>query len=94
LIARLSDSGRAAREDDFLRVGTDEIGHLLARLLDRFFRLPAERMVAAGGVAEVLREVRHHRFEHARIDRRRSVIVHVDRKFDRHRLLFRIGLLA
>ena len=48
--------GRAAREDDLLRVRADEIGNLLARLLDRLFGLPAERMVAAGGVAEVLRE--------------------------------------
>ena len=46
--------GRAAREDDLLRVRADQIGDLLARLVDRFFRLPAERMVAAGRVAEVL----------------------------------------
>ena len=46
--------GRAAREDDFLRVRADQIGDLLARLLDRLLGLPAERMVAAGRVAEVL----------------------------------------
>src|SRR6185436_4156027 len=76
--------GRAAREDDLLRVRADEIRNLLARLLDRLFRFPAERMVAAGGVAEVLREVRQHRLDDARVHRRRRVIVHVDRKFYRH----------
>ena len=79
--------GRAAREDDFLRVRADEIGDLLARLLDRLFGFPAERMVAAGGVAEVLGEIRQHRLDDARIDRRRRVIVHVDRKLDCHRFL-------
>ena len=76
--------GRAAREDDFLRVGADQIGDLLAGFFDRFLRLPPERMVAAGGIAEVLGEVGHHRLEHARIDRRGRVIVHVDRKLDCH----------
>ena len=47
--------GGAAREDDFLRVGADQIGDLLARVLHRFFGFPAERVVAARGVAEVLR---------------------------------------
>ena len=36
------------------------------------------------GVAEVLGEVRQHRLEHPRIDGRRGVIVHVDRKLHRH----------
>ena len=87
--------GRAAGEDDLLRVRADQIGDLLARLLDRLFGFPAERMVAAGGVAEVLGEVRQHRLDDARIDRRRRVIVHVDRKLDGHCCLSRsAGLTA
>jgi hypothetical protein len=45
-------------------------------------------MVAAGRVAEMFGEVRHHRLDDARIDRRGRVIVHVNRKLDRHRFLF------
>ncbi len=79
--------GRAAREDDFLRVGADQIGDLLARFVDGLFRFPAERMIAARRVAEMLGEIRHHRFDHARIDGRCRVVVHVDWKFDWHRFI-------
>ena len=79
--------GRAAREDDFLRVGANQVGDLFAGLLDRLFGLPSKRMVAARRIAEVLGEVRQHRLDHARIDRRRRVIVHVDRKLDSHCLI-------
>ena len=61
-----------------LAVAADELGDLLAGLLDGGFRLPAERVVAAGGVAELAGEVRHHRFEDAGIERRGGVVVHVD----------------
>ena len=54
LIARLSDSVAPLVKTISFGVGADQIGDLLARLVDRFFRFPAERMVAAGGVAEVL----------------------------------------
>ena len=73
--------GRAAGEHDLLGGCADQARDLLARLLDRFFRFPAEAVIAAGGVAERLREIRHHRLEHARIHRRGRVIVHVDRQF-------------
>ena len=76
--------GGAAREDNFLGVGANQLGDLLTGFLDRFFRLPSERMVTAGGVAEMLGEVRDHRFEYARIDWRGRVIVHVDGKLDGH----------
>ena len=75
---------RAAREDDLLRVRADQIGDLLARLIHGLFGRPAERMIAAGGVAEFRREVRQHCLEDARVDRRRRVVVHVNRKLDRH----------
>ena len=74
--------GRAAREDDFLGVGANQIADLFTGVLDRFFRFPSKRMITAGGVAKVIGEVRQHRLDHARIDRRRGVIVHVDRKLD------------
>ena len=47
-------------------------------VVDRLLGLPAEGVVAAGGVAERLGEVRQHRLDHPRIDRRRGVVVHVD----------------
>ena len=55
------------------------------RFLDGLFRFPAERVVAAGGVAVLLGEVRQHRLDHARIGPRRRVVVHVDRHLHRHR---------
>ena len=67
LIARLSDSVAPLVKTISFGVGADQVGDLLARLLDRLLGLPAERMVAAGGVAEVLREVRQHRLDDARI---------------------------
>ena len=58
--------GGAGGEDDLLGGGADELGDLLAGDLDRLLRLPAELVVAAGGVAELAGEVRHHRLQHAR----------------------------
>ncbi len=69
---------RATRENNFLRGRADQARHLLARLLRRFFRLPAEAVIAARRVAEDVRQVRPHRLEHARVDRRGGVIVHVN----------------
>ena len=73
--------GGAAREDDLLRARADEVGNLLAALLDRLLSLPAERVVAAGGIAEARAEIGQHRFQDARVHRRRGVVVHVDRQF-------------
>ena len=47
--------GRAAGEDDLLRLGADQARDLLARVVDGLLGLPAERVVAAGGVAELAR---------------------------------------
>ncbi len=46
--------GGAAGEDDLLRRGVDQAGDLRARVFHRFFGRPAEGVVAAGGVAELL----------------------------------------
>ena len=37
--------------------------------------------LAIKGVAELSREIRHHRFEHPRVNGRRGVVVHVNRQF-------------
>ena len=73
--------GGAAGEDDLFGGRADQVGDLLAGLLHRFFGLPAEAVIAAGGVAEDVGEVRPHRLEHARVHRRGGVIVHVNRQF-------------
>ena len=66
-------------------------------LIHRLLGLPAERMIAAGGVAELFGEIRQHFLEHARIHRRGGVVVHVNRQgqpvgagaaFDEHLLRF------
>ena len=55
--------GGAAGEDDFFRRGVDQRSDLLTRGFHRFFAGPAEGVVAAGGVAKFLGEVRQHRFD-------------------------------
>ncbi len=72
--------GGAGGEDDLLGGGADQFGDLLAGFLDGLFGFPAEGVVAAGGVAEDAGEVRHHGLEHARVERRGRVVVHVDRQ--------------
>ena len=82
LMARLLRLGGAGGEDDLLGGGADELGDLLAGLLDGLLGLPAEGVVAAGGVAELGAEVGHHGFEDARVHRRGGVVVHVDGQVD------------
>jgi hypothetical protein len=60
--------GRAGRPDDLARVGTDQLSHLLARLLDRLFRFPAPGVAARCRVAEVLAQPGNHRVDHALVD--------------------------
>ena len=79
--------GRAGGEDDLLLASADQAGDLLARLFDRFLRFPAEGVAAAGGIAEVGGEVGHHRLEHARVERRGGVVVHVDGELQHARSL-------
>ena len=54
------------------------------RVFHRFLGRPAERVVAAGGVAELLVKVRQHRFDHALVHRSGGVVIHVNRQFNRH----------
>ena len=46
------------------------------------FRRPSEGVIAAGRVAELLREVGQHLFQHPRIHRGGGVVVHVDGQLD------------
>ena len=48
------------------------------RTVDRSGGTPPERMGDAGGVAEVLPQVREHGVQHARIERRGRVVIEVD----------------
>ncbi len=76
--------GCAASEDDFFRRGVDERSNLLARSFHGLFAGPAEGMIAAGGIAEFLGEVRQHRFDHAGVNRGSRMIVHVNWQFNGH----------
>ena len=60
---------RAAGEDDFFGISLDQLRDLLAGVFNRFFCRPAEGMVAAGGVAELLDEVGQHGLQHPGIHR-------------------------
>jgi hypothetical protein len=77
--------GGARGEDDLLAVAADQRRDLAAGRLDRGLGGPAEDVVAAGGVAEVLGEVRDHGLEHPRIDRRGRVVVEEDGQLHRRR---------
>ena len=74
--------GGSGGEDDLLGGSTDELGDLLAGLLDALLGFPAEGVVAAGGVAEDAGEVGHHGLKHARVERGGGVVVHVDGQVD------------
>jgi len=69
-------------EDDLLGGGADELGDLLARDFDGLLGFPAEGVVAAGRVAKLVGEIRHHRFQNPRVKRAGGVIIHVDRQGD------------
>ena len=74
--------GRAAGENNFPRgCRMDQRGHLLARPVDRRFTVPAEDMITARSIAELLGEERQHRFHHPGIDLGGGMIVHVNRQF-------------
>src|SRR5206468_7032067 len=72
-----------AREEELLGIAVDELGDLLAGVLDRFFGFPPELMVAAGGVTEFLDEVGEHRLKDSGVHRGCGVIVHENRELHR-----------
>ncbi len=52
--------GSATREDDFLGIRMDQLGDLFAGGFHTLLSLPSERVVAAGGVPELLYEIGQH----------------------------------
>ena len=76
---------RAAGEDNFARLRTDGRGDRFPRRIDRLACFPTVAMARAAGVAVLLAEIRQHRLQHARIDPRGGVVVHVNRQVASHR---------
>src|SRR5206468_3620911 len=67
----------AAGKHDLSRAGVYKLRHLLTRLLHRSARLLA-LLVDRGRVAELLEEIRSHRFKHVGQERAGRVVVEVD----------------
>ena len=70
--------GGPRREENFRIAGPEGLGDVLARLLDCGRCVAAEYVRAVRRVAVVLREVRQHCIEHARVGRRRGVVIEID----------------
>ena len=58
---------RATGENNFLGVGANERGGLLARFLNGLLRFPTKCVIATAGISVGLCKVRKHDFHHARI---------------------------
>ena len=59
--------GRATRDDDLSCVRTDQRRDLFPGVLDGFFRFPAEFVIPACRIPELVGEERHHRVQHSRV---------------------------
>ncbi len=77
-IARLSASVPERGEDDLVRGSREERREPLARVLESALGTASE-LVNARGVAEVTAEERKHRLQHLGGQRRRGVVVEIDR---------------
>src|SRR5439155_10562905 len=72
--------GRPRGEDDLARVGLDQPREVGPRRLDRPHRVLAVDVALAVRVAEMLGEIGQHRLEDARVERRRGLVVEIDRQ--------------
>ena len=72
--------GGAGSENDLFGAGADQLSRLFPGQLDRRFRLPSEGVLAAGCVAEFLKEIRRHGLKDPRVHGGRGVMVHIDRQ--------------
>ena len=73
---------RTTRNDDFPGVRTDQRRDLFPGVFDGLFRFPAELVIPACRIPELVGEEGHHRVEHSRIQRGGRVIVHVNRQLN------------
>ena len=71
--------GGAGGEDYLAGIGVDHLRHLLARVLDRVTGFPAIGMRCRMRIAEGLGEIGGHRRHDARVDRRRRLVIKIDR---------------
>src|SRR5262249_20793964 len=69
--------GARAREHDLVGGGADQRGHLRASDVEGSASLLAEP-VQAGRVTEVLAQHGRHGLQHARVERRRGVVIEID----------------
>ena len=76
--------GRAARKNNFLRSRANQRSDLSAGIFHGFFAGPAERVVTACRIAELVAKIRQHRFQNARINRRRRMIVEINWQLHTH----------
>jgi hypothetical protein len=80
--------GTAGSEHDLLRRHAEEARDLLARHVDAVPSFPSEA-VNAGGVAEALGEVGHHRRQDVGVDGRGGIVVEIDASHDVPHLVMR-----
>ena len=69
----------AGGEDEFAGLGANQVCDLRARSFDRRLRLLAEAVLDRMRIAENLLQERQHGVERARIERRRRLVIEVDR---------------
>src|SRR5437588_7768964 len=72
--------GRAGGEEDLVRLRAEKTGDGDTRVFERACGLPSMLVRKRRRIAEYVGEVRKHRLDHARIARRRGVVVEVDRR--------------
>ena len=77
-MARLSDSVAPEVKMISLEVQPMSLAIWPREMSTAFLSLPAELVVAAGGVAELAGEVGQHGLQYAGIERRGGVVVHVE----------------
>src|SRR5207244_12522544 len=72
--------GAAAGENDFIRLGAQQLRYLGSCLVHGFMSRFAERM-AARGIAEVVSQIGKHRLNHGGIERLGVVVIEVNGHF-------------
>ena len=76
--------GRTAGPHDFAGVSIDQLGHLLAGILDSFFSFPAPGMTTRGSITKMLTQPRNHRVYHAGVHGSRCAVIEINGKVRGH----------